>query len=290
MANGPIPLISMTAAAVLRDADLIAVRNSLTGLFEALSGATLRNQVLGRTVSIGNLPSGGSIGTAAATVDNYDVAILSQTTATVLLSNPTPSDTSKYRTFRWYNGGTVPMWSAYGQYVQVGGFAEQVYIPGTGWKGVGTKYQQTICITTTAVAFPLDTAENNITLLTVPGGFAAAGSAFEIAYCVDNTSGTSNKQVKGKFGTFVFSDNTPILSAAASFFGIDKRVYLPTTSSQSSVPAGLLNNGAASTSSAIITGTANTASDTDIRVSVQKTTGADVTTLRFAHIRYTHGA
>jgi len=242
-----------------------------------------------RSVTIGNLASGGAIGTAAATVDVADVAILSQTTATVLLSNPTPSDTSKYRSFRWYNAGTVPVWSAYGQYVQVGGFADQDYIPGVGWKGVGTKYQQTICLTTTAVAFPLDTAENNVTLLTVPGGFPAAGSAFEIAYGVDNTSGTSNKQVKGKFGTFVFNDNAGTMAAAAACFGIDKRVYLPTTSSQIGLAAGVLNNGA-TTTAATTTGTANTASNTDIRVSVTKTTGADVTTLRFAHIRYTHGA
>lgn len=241
------------------------------------------------SVAVGNIAASGVIG-ASSLVDNYDMAILGQTTATVLLSNPAPTNTSIVRVFRWYNGGTVPVWSAYGQYIGVGGFADQMYIPGTGWKGVGTQSPQTILVTTTPVAFPLDTNENNITLLTVPAGFPAAGSTFDVAFDVDNTSGTSNKTVKCKFGTFDFYSATALLAGSSANMCVDKRIYLPTTASQIGPHTSIASNGGALTTLTTATGTADTASNTAIRVSVQKVTGSDVTTFRFARIMYTHGA
>lgn len=240
-------------------------------------------------VAISNLASGGAIGTAAATVDNYDVAIISQTTATQLLSNPTPTDTARYKTFRWYNAGSAPIWNTYGQYIQVGGFADQMYIPGTGWKGVGTKFPQTVALSGTPVAYPADTNANSITLLTVPGGFPAAGSSFDILLGIDNSSGTSSKTVTCSFGSFNLYTAGSLLASATGMIGIAKTLILPTTSSQVSL-ANITGNFAAAAGGLSLAGTQNTASNTAINATVTKGTGGDTTTLRYYRVTYTHGA
>lgn len=242
-----------------------------------------------RNVAVADVAAGGAIGTAAATVDNYDVAIISQTTATQLLSNPAPTDTSRYKTFRWYNAGSVPIWNTYGQFIQVGGFADQMYIPGTGWKGIGTKFPQTVALSGTPVAYPSDTNANSITLLTVPGGFPAAGSSFDIMLGIDNTSGTSGKTVTLSFGSFNLYTVGSMLASATTMICVDKILVIPTTASQVG-PANFPGTFVANAGGLALAGTQNTASNTAINATVTKGTAGDTTTLRYYRVTYTHGA
>lgn len=243
-----------------------------------------------RTVAVADVAAGGAIGTAAATVDNYDLAIISQTTETQLLSNPAPSDTSRYKTFRWYNAGSVPIWNAYGQFIPVGGFADQVYIPGAGWKGVGTNVPQVLYISGAAVTFPADTSENNTPFVTIPGGFIGANSIIETRWLVDNTSGTSNKGLKLKFGAMAPYVGWSQLASATSCHGLSRSVYMTnSTSAQISMnPGNPPDTGG--NAAAAVTGTVDTASDVLIQCSLTKGTGGDVTTLRYARVTYMHGA
>jgi len=277
-----------TTASALDDADRFAMWDSTTALWRPITGATLRSQLANRTTSISNIAASGAIG-AASVVDDYDIAILGQTTATILLSNPTPADTGQYRRYRWYNGGTVPVWNAYGQFIQVGGFADQMYIPGTGWKGIGTKFPQTVALSGTPVAYPSDTNANSITLLTVPGGFPAAGSSFDILLGIDNSSGTSSKTVTCSFGSFNLYTAGSLLASATGMVGIAKTLILPTTSSQVSL-ANIAGNFSSAAGGLSLAGTQNTASNTAINATVTKGTAGDTTTLRYYRVTYTHGA
>ena len=251
---------------------------------------TLRDTTYSRVANIGNIAASGVIGTAADTVDNASCAILAQSTATVLLSNPAPTNTSLARNFRWYNGGSVPVWNAYGQYIPVGGFADQTYIPGTGWKGIGTRFPQAIYMSGTAVVFPADTAENNSVFVTIPGGFIGANSMIECRGLIDNTSGTGGKTLKLKFGSMTFSSGGSYLASATANLGFSKSVYM-TNSTTAQISTGLTSvTDTGNATSAAVTGTVDTASDVIVRCSITKVTGSDVTTQRFVRVLYTHGS
>lgn len=73
-------------------------------------------------LALGNFATGGVIGTAAATVDNYAQFIINQTTAAQTLSLPTPTAASTETSVVVSNGGTVPF-TMHGKILPVNGSA-----------------------------------------------------------------------------------------------------------------------------------------------------------------------
>lgn len=244
-----------------------------------------------RSVTVGNLASGGVIGTAAATVDIADVIFLNQTTASKLISLPTPTDTSRARNVALVAASSAALWTNLGRYIAAGGTSSFTYKPGVGWVADHNGSAQLIYITNTPANFPADTNENNIDFVTIPGGFMGANSIVQVGFGIENTSGTSNKTVKAKFGAFTFYNAGYLMAGASGFIAVDKSV-MAANSATAQVATGLTimpDNGSSAVMT-LLSGTVDTASDVLIRCSVQKTTGADVCTIRFARLLYTHGS
>jgi len=244
-----------------------------------------------RSVTIGDLASGGAIGTAAATVDVADIVFINQTTASKLISLPTPTDTATARTIQVVAASSAALWTAYGKFIAAGSNGYFTYTPSVGWAADHVEAPQTLYASGVAVAFPADTNENNVEFLTIPGGFLGINSAIDVRWMMDNTSGTSSKSVKLKFGAFLPYTAASQMAAAAAFHGIARSVYmLNSASAQGSAPTGALTDGNNSTTSAAALGTVDTTADVLVQMSVQKTTGADVTTLRYARVAYMYKA
>ena len=291
MANSPVEITTRTAATAIADGDLFGLYKLSSGLWNKLTGAVLRDQLIGRTVSVSDLPSGGAIGTAAATVDVADVIVVNQTTASKLISLPTPTNTSLFRRFTVVAGSTAGLWTAYGRYVRPGGMCVICYIPGVGYVADNVNAQQMLYATATTVVFPTDTAENNVAFVTIPGGFMGTNSVVNISTIFENTSGISNKTVKIKFGAFNPYSASGMMTAATSSLCLDKPVIALNSTSAQITQAQLNYNGSAGASTTLAppTGTANTAADVLIQCSVQKFTGGDTTTLRSARVTFSYG-
>lgn len=166
-----------------------------------------------RNVAVADVAAGGSIGTAAATVDNYDVAIISQTTANQVLSNPAPTDTSRYKTFRWYNAGSVAIWTTGGRFIPVGSFADFLYVPGTGWKDDQLNRPQTIAQSGTALTCPADTAENTLVTVTFPAGVIGATGRIVVYNNWSCTGSTNTKHTRVRFGGTILGNNSTATAA-----------------------------------------------------------------------------
>jgi len=241
-----------------------------------------------RSVTVENLASGGVIGTAAATVDVADVIRINQTTASKLISFPTPTDTTKARSIQVVANSSAALWTAYGKFIAAGSIGFFTYNPVSGWIADHAESPQTLYASGVAVALPADTNENNIALVTVPGGFLGLNSAVDTRWLIDNTSGTSNKTLKLKFGEMIPYNTGSLLAAATAHHGLAKSVFMLNSASvQMSTGIGSIGDGIASTG-APVSGTVDTTADVVVQLSVQKVTAADVTTLRYARVSYTH--
>lgn len=290
MANSPAPITTRTAATVIADDDLFGIYKAATGLWGKLTGAVLRNQLLNRTVTISNLASGGVICTAAQ-LDSADVIIVNQTAASKLVWLPTPNDTTKARRLTVVAGSTAPLWTAYGRFIRPHGFAVINYIPGIGYVADNVNAEQTLYILPAPSVIPLDTAENNVPLVTIPGGFMGVNSSVRVMSGIEKTSGASNVALKVKFGSFLPYNTTGMLAAASASATIDKFIANANslTVQTAQGPLTFLGSSGASTTLLMPAGTENTASDVLVQVSAQKVTDADAVTVRSARVAFSYG-
>jgi len=243
-----------------------------------------------RSVTVGNLASGGVIGTAAATVDVADVIRINQTTASKLISLPTPTDTTKARRYTVVAGSTAALWTAYGRFIRPYGFGVINYIPGIGYVADNVNAEQTLYVLPAPSVIPLDTAENNVPLITIPGGFMGLNSTVRVISGIEKTSGASAVAIKVKFGAFLPYSAPGMLAAASASLAIDKFVANANSMTVQAAQGPLTFNGSsgASTSLLLPAGTENTLADVLVQVSAQKTTGADVVTVRSCRVAFSY--
>lgn len=223
-----------------------------------------------RSVTIGNLASGGAIG-AASVVDNYDVAVLSQTTANMVLSNPTPTNTSITREFRWYNGGTVAVWTSNGRFVPVGSFADFLYVPGVGWKDDQLNRPQTIAQSGTPLTCPADTNENTLVTVNFPAGVIGATGRIVVYTNWSITASTNVKNVRHRLdGQLMGFNNT---AGASNVVMVAETTIQNITASTQIATA--YNGMSPSQTVAANSGTVNTALAKDLTITAQKATAGE---------------
>lgn len=269
----------------IADDDRFAMWDAGTGSWRPVKIALISGTI--PSVSVNDLQSGGAIGTAADTVDKAPVIVVNQTTSAKLITLPTPTDTTRAKKITLVAGSTARLWTAYKRVILPGMSASFTYVPSVGWKaddvGVQVMFQSGA-----AQAYPADTNSNDITLGTIPGGFLGANDAVEYRVIVDNTSGTSNKTLRYKFGGQDALSIGPHMASATSSMSIFKSVRnANSTSSQVIMATGLVGDSSINTPSAPAAAlSVNTANDVACAVTITKATGSDVTTLRAYEIIY----
>ena len=129
--------LTVTGAAIMNDTLTVAELATFNGGLVVTTGQQLTNQgsTLFTAVSIANRPTGGTIGTAAATVDVATTFNVNQTTTGQTLTLPTPTDTTAGRIVYINNIGTANFTMS-GVLITAG--RAQGYIwTGTAWTGAG---------------------------------------------------------------------------------------------------------------------------------------------------------
>ena len=264
-----------TLATTIDPLDRFAMWDATTGLWRPVTGAVMRDQLLGRSVAIGNIAASGAIGTAAATVDVAEIATFSsQTDQFVVLSNPPPSNTSVFKNLRWYNGSGVVIWNAYGQVLQPGTFADQLYVPGVGWTarnlGDQTVYQSAVDV----LAPANDTNENTLLTQTIPGAMLGLSGTLMVRPKFDYTSNTNSKTFRLRLDGQLLADffNSATGGFAGFYWDIQNR-------GSQSLQLGTKGTGIGNAGSAGLTGTVDTSINKNLTVTVQKGTGTDTVTM-----------
>jgi len=102
------------------------VKTGTVGTPSAVAG-TLSNggTVLGNAVILGNLSSG-PIGTAAATIDNFSIIVIPETSSAQTLTLPSPTVTSEYKLIVVCNTGSASF-TMLGQTVAAGASLMAIY-------------------------------------------------------------------------------------------------------------------------------------------------------------------
>jgi Chaperone of endosialidase len=150
-------------------------------------------------VEIADKPTGGVIGTAAATVDLATNFNITQTTAnqTLTLPNPTDVNTTKGKIITVNNTGTNPL-SMYGVNIANGGTANAFVWNGTSWNPVNA-----------ASNVAAENGSVNMTSVSVPGS-TAVGSATDIP------GGTFTPLTSGRFQVSATLNGNPTAFATGS--------------------------------------------------------------------------
>lgn len=241
-----------------------------------------------RVVSLGDFPTGGSIGAASATWDVADTIVIAQTTTSKLLTFATPTYNGFPVFGRVVNSGTARLWTPYKRMIPSRGAAWFMWLPTVGWSACDLGVQ-VLAESGLAQAYPTDTNANDITLITIPGGFLGTNDAVQYKYLVDNTSGTSSKTLVAKFGGSAISSNSGILNSVIYAWANDKTIRNANSiSAQTGSASGLGNDVAIGgvTVASVLSLSVNTANDVACAINVQKGTGSDVTTLRYYEVIY----
>jgi len=143
-----------------------------TVTFPDIAGRAIMSNAV--TASVSNVSAGGAIGTAAATVDVSQIALVNQTTASKVLTIPTPtSGLAMFYTLA--NVGTAGFY-AYGRYIRPGASHEFLYVPSVGWRCTVSSAQVIEQNWVGATAPANDTNENTLYTMTIPGGVMGANA------------------------------------------------------------------------------------------------------------------
>ena len=162
------------------------------------------------TVAIGNLASGGAIGTAAATVDLGSAFAVAQTTASQTLTLPSPTNTKAGRVAYLTNTGSAAF-TAYGSTVGAGSSVAMVW-NGSAWSGYSAQPAVTATTATTAThlaggvagALPYQSAASTT-------GFTAAGTAGQALLSAG--TGTPTWGTPAKASNLLGGNSTTLLGA-----------------------------------------------------------------------------
>lgn len=224
------------------------------------------------TASVSNLASGGSIGSAASTVDVTNVALINQTTAAKVLTIPTPSN-GLAMFYTLANVGTEGFY-AYGRFIRPGSSHEFVYIPSVGWRRTSSS-PQIIAQSAVAVTTPADTNENTLATITIPGGVIGANGRLVVEAYFNVTASTNSKTWRVRLGGTSLHNGVTTSATAVSVGTLAPIANRNSESSQ--VGVGYTGNGVSS--AALPTGTVDTTADQTLTITGQKATGAETMTL-----------
>lgn len=223
-------------------------------------------------VSITNRSSGGSIGSAASTVDVSDVALVNQTTAGKVLTIPTP--TSGLAMFYTLACVGTEGFYAYGRFIRPGSAHEFVYVPGVGWRRTSSS-PQIIAQYAVGVTAPADTNENTLATITIPGGVMGANGRLYVEAYFTVTASTNSKTWRVRLGSTALHTGS---TASGTGVSVGIMASIANRNSESSqVGTGFTGNGVSAT--AHPTGTVDTTADQTLTITGQKTTGAETMTL-----------
>ena len=231
-----------------------------------------------RSVPLGNFASGGSIGSAATTVDIADAVLINQTTAAKVLTLATPTLNDLRRLFV-ANVGSEGFYM-YGRYILPGGSHEFLHVPSVGWRRTASG-PQIIAQSAVAVTTPTDTNENTLATITIPGGVISANGRLVVEAYFTVTASTNSKTWRVRLGgTTLHSGNT------TSATGISVGIMAPIANRNSeSSQVGTGFTGIGVSASAHPTGTVDTTADQTLTITAQKATGAETMTLTQYSVR-----
>lgn len=223
------------------------------------------------TASVSNLASGGSIGSAASTVDVTNVALINQTTAAKVLTIPTPSN-GLAMFYDLVNVGSAGFY-AYGRFIRPGGAHTFIYVPGVGWRRTSSS-PQVIEQNWTGVTAPAnDTNENTLFTMTIPGGTLGANGTLVIRTKWDYTNSANNKTLRARLGGSLLCNTAQTTSASASaVWDINNR-------NSESAQVGTIGLGGSTAGSATGTTTVDTTADQTLTITAQKATGTETITM-----------
>lgn len=225
-----------------------------------------------RSASISDLASGGSIGSAASTVDIYDAVLINQTTDAKVLTFATPS-VNALRNLTVANVGTAGFY-AYGRFIRPGSSHKFVYIPSVGWRRTSSS-PQIISQSAVAVTAPADTNENTLATITIPGGVIGSNGRIYIEAYFTVTASTNNKTWRARLGGTALHTG---VTASATVVSVGTIISIANRNSEASqIGTSFTGNGVSAT--ALPTGTVDTTTDQTLIITGQKATGAETMTL-----------
>lgn len=246
--------------------DLTAAR---TLVFPDMSGRAILSNA--QTVDVADVSAGGSIGSAASTVDITQAACVNQTTANKVLTLPTPT-ANLCMFYTLVNVGTAGFY-VYGRFIAPGDSQTFIFKPSSGWRRTSSS-PQVIAQSWVSVTAPAnDTNENTLATITIPGGVMGANGVLQVRLKADFTSSGNSKITRVRLGgSLVCTSTTTSVTNAALLWDVCNR------NSESS-QIGTFGLGVGTSTSAHTTATVDTAADQALTITMHKGLGSETMTL-----------
>lgn len=224
-------------------------------------------------VSIGDVASGGSVGSAATTVDLARPIAVNQTTTSKDLTLATPTR-GLAMLVPVYNVGTVGFFM-YGRYIRPGGCHKFLYVPSVGWRRTSSG-PQVVAQSAVAVALTDNTSEQTAATFTFPAGTIGANGDIEIYQTWSTPSiASGNKTFRVKLGSSTLHTNSVTTTSTRSVSHICRITNRNSEASQ----VGTLVGGTQSSTTVIPTATENTAAAITVSLTGQASVAEGALTL-----------
>jgi len=240
-----------------------------TVTFPDIAGRAIMSNAV--TASVSNVSAGGAIGTAAATVDVSQIALVNQTTASKVLTIPTPtSGLAMFYTLA--NVGTAGFY-AYGRYIRPGASHEFLYVPSVGWRCTVSSAQVIEQNWVGATAPANDTNENTLYTMTIPGGVMGANGVIVVRSKWDYTNSANSKTIRVRLGG---SQLGGFVATTSASFGLYTDIC---NRNSESAQVGANSSGFGGATGNTWTSTIDTSADTTLTLTAQKATGTETITM-----------
>lgn len=229
-----------------------------------------------RSASISDVAAGGTVGSAATTVDVADALLVNQTTADKALTLPTPT-VNALRRCVVCNVGSAAFF-VYGRMIRTGASHEFLYVPSVGWRRTSSG-PQVIAQSAVAITAPAnDTSENTLVTLNIPGGVIGANGRVLIYTEWSHTASTNSKIARARLNAGSTSMTLTVTSgtavACATLWGLANR-----NSESSQVHTANVGFPVSSTTVVPVTQSVDTSAATTLTITAQKATGSETMTL-----------
>lgn len=222
-------------------------------------------------LSLGNFASGGSLGSAASTVDVYPVIAVAQTTDAKVLTLATPSN--GLARFVTVCGTGSAGFYMYGRFIRPGGAHRFIYVPGAGWRrtasGPQIIYQKW---ESTPIAMPADTSETTAMSMTIPGTVVGANGGVRVFHKWDYTNSGNNKTMRVKISSSTIGQT---IATTTAHFGFQSDFHNKNSESSQVGSAGA---GIGSAGSSALTAAVDTSADFTLSITGQKGSAGETLT------------
>lgn len=224
------------------------------------------------TASISDVSAGGSIGSAATTVDISQSAFVNQSTAYKVLTLATP--TSGLAMFYTVANVGSAGFHMYGRFVRPGGAHTFIYVPSVGWRRTSGSPQVIEQNWVGATAPANDTNENTLFTTTIPGGVMGANGVLMIRTKLDCTSSANTKTFRARLGGTLLCT----VSAASNVAAVGIVWDICNRNSESSQIGTNGTGGAYYATGTTSTASIDTSADATLTITAQKATGTETVT------------